>query len=177
MTGDKPDPRLRTPMQWNRTPAAGFTRGRIAWEPLQPDSFTANVEVQDHDSTSLLNLYRKLIHLRGANSALGNGVLVPLAASNEAVAAYVRRDSSRAVLVIANLGATTVSGVTVSSKDSIAVPGRYSLRTLLGAPSASGATGQLNVGRNGRISGFAPVRSLARGESLILELTASVGRE
>ena len=27
MTGDKPDPRLRTPMHWSRGPAAGFTRG------------------------------------------------------------------------------------------------------------------------------------------------------
>ena len=46
MTGDKPDPRLRTPMHWTRGRAAGFTTG-VPWEPLQPDSMTANVEAQD----------------------------------------------------------------------------------------------------------------------------------
>ena len=48
MSGDKPDPRLRTPMHWNAFPAAGFTDG-VAWEPLQSDSLTANVAAQDAD--------------------------------------------------------------------------------------------------------------------------------
>jgi glycosidase len=39
MAGNKPDPRLRTPMQWARGPGAGFTDG-LVWEPLQPDSLT-----------------------------------------------------------------------------------------------------------------------------------------
>src|SRR5260221_4893290 len=39
MTGDKPDPRLRTPMQWKpaRGRGAGFTTGK-PWEAAQPDS-------------------------------------------------------------------------------------------------------------------------------------------
>src|SRR5437879_8461365 len=69
MTGEKPDERLRTPMQWVLAPAAGFTSGK-PWEALQPDSFTANVAVEDRDTTSLLNRYRRLIHLREANAAL-----------------------------------------------------------------------------------------------------------
>ncbi|MDQ4080006.1 MAG: alpha-amylase family glycosyl hydrolase, partial [Gemmatimonadota bacterium] len=88
MTGDKPDPRLRTPMHWRRAPAAGFTTG-AAWEPLQPDSMTANVEAQDADPSSLLNLHRRLIHLRGANIALGGGDFMPLLTSHDAVAAYL----------------------------------------------------------------------------------------
>src|SRR2546429_6624771 len=55
MTGDKPDERLRTPMQWALAPAAGFTTGK-PWEALQPDSFTANVAVESRDLESLLNL-------------------------------------------------------------------------------------------------------------------------
>ena len=46
MTGAKPDPRLRTPMHWNRQASMGFTTG-LPWEPLQPDSLSANVEAQD----------------------------------------------------------------------------------------------------------------------------------
>ncbi len=104
MTGDKPDPRLRTPMHWSRGPAAGFTRG-VPWEPLQPDSMTANVEAMEADAGSLLNHYRSLIHLRAANPALAGGELVPLTTSNDAVAAFLRRDGGRVVLVLANLGA------------------------------------------------------------------------
>src|SRR5207302_6232180 len=37
MTGDKPDPRLRTPMQWAPRPGVGFTSG-TPWESPQPDS-------------------------------------------------------------------------------------------------------------------------------------------
>ncbi|MEO8336420.1 MAG: alpha-amylase family glycosyl hydrolase, partial [bacterium] len=76
MTGDKPDERLRTPMHWTRTKAAGFTTG-APWEPLQPDSMTANVAAQTNDRTSMLNLYRRLIHLRGSNAALAVGELIP----------------------------------------------------------------------------------------------------
>src|SRR5207237_4521232 len=42
MTGDKPDPRLRTPMQWAPRPGVGFTSG-TPWESPQPDSFVTNV--------------------------------------------------------------------------------------------------------------------------------------
>ena len=110
MSGDKPDPRLRTPMQWTRGRAAGFTSGK-AWEPLQPDSLTANVAVQHADPASLLNRYRRLIHLRTANTALGAGELIPATASTGAVTAYLRRDGTKVLLVVANLGRTPLSAV------------------------------------------------------------------
>src|SRR5207237_7941434 len=90
MTGDKPDERLRTPMQWSRSSHAGFTSG-TPWEGLQKDSLTANVERENRDPNSLLNLYRKLIHLRDENVALASGELIPLSASSEGVASYIRR--------------------------------------------------------------------------------------
>ena len=123
MTGDKPDERLRTPMQWTRAPAAGFTRGK-PWEALQADSFTANVAVESRDTASLLSLYRRLMHMRAANSALRDGELVPVETGQESVLAYIRRDSARAVLVVANLSTTAAGG--------IAVPQGYRLRTRAG---------------------------------------------
>ena len=165
MTGDKPDPRLRTPMHWARKPAAGFTTG-APWEPLMPDSMTANVEAQDDDPSSLLNLHRRLIHLRGANAALGGGELVPLTASNDAVAAYVRRLGDRVVLVIANLGTTPLAGVTVASPEGAVPAGRYSLTSLLGGPAGQ----SLRVGSNGRIQAYRPLASLGPLETHVLEL-------
>jgi len=99
-------------MQWAHAPAAGFTSGK-PWETLQPDSFTANVAVESRDTASLLSLYRRLMHMRAANSALRDGELVPAETGKESVLAYIRRDSTRAVLVVANLGNTLAVGVPV----------------------------------------------------------------
>ncbi len=170
MAGDKPDPRLRTPMHWNRAPAAGFTDG-LSWEPLQPDSFTANVAVQDPDPKSLLNLYRRLIHLRAEHPALGGGELLPLVGSSNALATYLRREGDRVVLVVANLGATPLSNVTVSSERSALPTGRYDVQSLLGG--LQGAP--LSVGGNGRIEGYVVVSSLGPLESHVFDV-ARVGR-
>ncbi len=118
MTGDKPDPRLRTPMQWAPGRGVGFTSG-TAWESPQPDSLATNVAAQDADPGSLLNRYRRLIHLRKQHEALATGRLVALAATNPQVTSYLRRAGSHAVLVVANLGAAPASGVSISSRESL----------------------------------------------------------
>lgn len=155
MTGSKPDPRLRTPMHWKKTRAAGFTTG-MAWEPLQPDSLTANVEAQDRDRTSLLNHYRTLIHLRAANPAIGTGDFLPLNPGNDAVASYLRRSGNRAVVVVANLGTSRLSGIQLSSGKSALPAGTYSARSLMGGSAAT----TLRVDETGAISGWIPVPSL-----------------
>jgi glycosidase len=166
MTGDKPDPRLRTPMHWNRAPAAGFTDG-LAWEPLQPDWLTANVEVHDADPNPLLNLYRRLIHLRAENTALASGVLVPLTASTTAVAAYLRQQGSRTALVVANLDGEPLSGVTVSSEARVLPAGRYEVQSLLGGPPGA----LLTIRRSGYIEGYVALRTLEPLESHVFELS------
>ncbi len=166
MTGDKPDPRLRTPMQWAPERGAGFTEGQ-AWEPLQPDSLTTNVALQDADPASLLNRYRRLIHLRATNAALAGGELIPLRASNDAVAAYLRRDGERAVLVVANLGTAPIVNAHLTSSDGVLPAGRYRATSLLDGPAGT----PLQVGRGGRIHAYVPVVSLRPLESQVFELT------
>lgn len=169
MGGDKPDPRLRTPMQWRPGPGAGFTDG-LAWEPLQPDSLTADVAIQDADSGSLLNHYRRLIHLRDTHPALGAGVLVPLTTNQGAVAAYVRRDESsgNTVLIVVNLGSTPLRGVTLTSVERVLPAGQYALRSLLSSQTAT----SLRIGSDGRVRGRAPLPSLAPQEAYVLELSS-----
>jgi glycosidase len=168
MTGDKPDPRLRTPMHWSRGPAAGFTTG-TPWEPLQPDSLTANVEALDADPNSLLHLHRRLIHLRAATPALAGGELMPLTAGNDAVAAYLRREGEGAVLVVANLGRARLEGVALGSSGRVLAPGRYDARNLLGGPAAA----NVQVDGAGRIQGYVPLPALAAQETHVLELSRS----
>jgi alpha-amylase len=167
MTGDKPDERLRTPMHWTRSKAAGFTTA-APWEPLQPDSLTANVAAQANDKASMLNLYRKLIHLRSSNAALAAGELVPVDASNDAVTAFLRRDGANVVLVVANLGTTPLSGVTVSSNQGAVPIGRFATRDLLG-----GAVGaELDASADGTLREYVPVATLAPLQAYVLELKA-----
>ncbi len=166
MTGAKPDERLRTPMQWNAAPGAGFTRG-VPWERLQDDSLTATVAAQDHDASSLLNLHRRLIHLRSSNAALANGALVPLATSDSTVTAFLRRDGHHVVLVIANLGATAATGVTVSSGARTMSRGSFAARALFGGADET----RFAISSDGRISAYVPIRTLAPLQGYIFELS------
>jgi alpha-amylase len=166
MTGDKPDPRLRTPMHWRTGRAAGFTTG-AAWEPLQPDSATANVAVENADPGSLLNHYRRLIHLRASTRALAAGDFLPLESSDPAVAAFLRRDGPRAVLVVANLATTARTGVTISSGAGALSQARYAARDLLG----SAATAALDVATDGQLRAYAPLPALDARRTYVIELT------
>ena len=171
LTGDKPDPRLRTPMHWTTGRAAGFTTGQ-PWEPLQPDSNTVTVAAQDGDPNSLLNLFRRLIHLRSAKAALASGVLVPLQTTDTAVAAFIRTDNERLILVVANLGEAPRTGVRISTTSSAQHPGRYEGTDLL----RGAARSHVAVARNGSISAFVPVATLAPLEAYVFELRPTLPR-
>ena len=62
----------RTPMQWDSSVRAGFTTGE-PWLPVGPSSGQLNVAREAADPCSLLNLYKRLIALRRASSALTVG--------------------------------------------------------------------------------------------------------
>lgn len=165
MTGDKPDPRLRTPMQWNPSAGVGFTTG-TPWEAPQPDSLTTNVSVEAPDSGSLLVLYRRLIHLRKQNDALAAGALVPLAAANPRVAAYLRMAGDHVVLVVANLGSAPIAGISLGSAPGALPPGDYEARNLLDGRDEA----VLHVASDGRITTDAPAAPIGGRESLVLDL-------
>lgn len=166
MTGDKPDPRLRTPMQWSGQPGVGFTTG-TEWESPQPDSMTTNVAAQKDDPGSLLNLYRRLIHLRRQNEALASGELLAISTSDTSVTAFLRRAGDEAVLVVANLGPTPVAGIAIDSEDGVLPPGDYNAGNLLGG--RDGAL--LRVGPDGAIRGYVPVSgALGAHEALVVAL-------
>jgi alpha-amylase len=166
MIGAKPDERLRTPMQWSTASGAGFTRGR-PWERLQDDSLSTTVEAQDKDPSSLLALHRRLIHLRDANAALGTGELVPLTASDSAVAAYLRRDGDRAVLVVANLSRTPLRGVSLTSRVEALRRGHWTTRNMLDRS----AVAPLSIADDGQLHGYVPLATLAPLEGYLIELS------
>ncbi|NUQ21589.1 MAG: alpha-amylase [Gemmatimonadaceae bacterium] len=165
MTGTKPDPRIRTPMQWTRAAHGGFTTG-TPWEQLQPDSQAVTVEAEERDTSSLLAWHRRLIHLRSANRALGSGTLVPLTTSDSSVAAYLRRDGDRVVLVLANLGASPVRALTLSAPAGSLPPGQWRANSLLGGRNAAA----IRVPTDGAVRGWIPLGVLQPKRGYLFEL-------
>jgi glycosidase len=64
------------------------------------------VQSQDSDADSLLNLYRQVIALRNASTALRGGDYQPIQRQGSSWG-FMRTDSQETVLVVYNYGATT----------------------------------------------------------------------
>jgi len=94
----------RTPMQWDDSPNAGFTRG-VPWLPIPPSYKTVNVAAELKDPSSILNTYKNLLALRHQNRALLDGDYVALNENDANVLSYLRRYKNEAVLVVLNMSA------------------------------------------------------------------------
>jgi alpha-amylase len=103
MVGDKPDERIRTPMQWSAGANGGFTSG-TPWEELQADWRTKNVAGQDSSSASLLNHYRRLIQMRNAEPALNRGKLRLLDTTHPSIVAWLRYLADERFMIVVNFG-------------------------------------------------------------------------
>lgn len=92
----------RTPMQWDGTPQAGFSRAR-PWLPVAADHEAVNVSRQQSDPRSMLSLYRRLIQLRRRYPALAVGEYRALPASGDLLS-YCRTTTTQRIAVALNLG-------------------------------------------------------------------------
>jgi alpha-glucosidase len=97
----------RTPMQWSGEPHAGFTTA-TPWLPVAEDYPRVNVLAQRQAPTSLLNLYRRLLRLRGAEPALHVGRYTPVATDERALV-YQRTFAGTHFLVALNFRAEPIT--------------------------------------------------------------------
>ena len=97
----------RTPMQWDATRYAGFSRS-TPWLPLPDDFRRENVVNLEADARSILNLYKALINLRRKLPQLTDGVYVPIAAQGDLLL-YRRQSNDSSALIALNLGDEPVS--------------------------------------------------------------------
>lgn len=169
MTGSKPDPQIRTPMQWTAGPQAGFTTG-TPWQPVNEGYDERNVEAQAADASSLLNHYRSLIALRQAHPALSSLNLHVLDSAGRTVLAYLRTTEEEAILVVLNLGMRETDAFALGSRESPLAPGRYTARDLLTGDEAEA----LVVTEGGAVEGYQPVPVLAPQGALILEMAPAL---
>nr|MCR5731498.1 glucohydrolase [Sphaerochaetaceae bacterium] len=92
----------RTPMQWNSTINAGFTKGK-PWLPLNDDYNSVNAEAEEKDRTSVLNFYRYLASLRKELPELTEGGYRELFPESEEIFAFERKSDENSAIVLINL--------------------------------------------------------------------------
>ncbi|MCB0047758.1 MAG: maltose alpha-D-glucosyltransferase [Caldilineaceae bacterium] len=100
---------VRTPMQWNDGPNAGFSNAPAdkLYAPIIDDPTYGykriNVAGQEADATSLLDTMRHMIHTRKESLVFSRGVLEFLEPEDTAILAYLRRYQDEVVLAVHNL--------------------------------------------------------------------------
>jgi maltose alpha-D-glucosyltransferase/alpha-amylase len=114
---------VRTPMQWDSSPNAGFTAGFPDTQLVQGDlAFPkVNVAAQLSDPHSLFHTVKKMIALRKGHAAFGGSGMDWVETGNPAVAAYRRQNGEDGVLVLCNLS---------HEVQSVVVPPRYRMDCL-----------------------------------------------
>ncbi len=64
----------RTPIQWDASDNAGFSKGGVdTWLPVESHYREVNFEVQEKDPASLLHCYKQLLSIRRSHPALHSG--------------------------------------------------------------------------------------------------------
>lgn len=100
---------VRTPMQWSPDRNGGFSRAnpqRLILPTISDPEYryeSVNVELQEHNPSSLLWWTKRMIALRKQHPAFGRGSLRMLAPENRKVLAFLREHEGQALLVVANL--------------------------------------------------------------------------
>lgn len=102
----------RSPMQWDASIYAGFSSAR-PWLPVHPNYQARNVDAQQSDPDSMLNLTRKIIKLRREKPALRQGDFRLLTRQPKDVLAYLRQTAEQTVLVALNFKDCAVTLVDV----------------------------------------------------------------
>ncbi len=92
----------RTPMQWNDSENAGFTKG-TPWLPVPPTYKTHNVADESKDPDSVLEFYKSVLKLRHGNQALLNGSYKAINESDPNVLSYLRVYKGQGVVVALNM--------------------------------------------------------------------------
>lgn len=91
----------RTPMQWDATKYAGFSKAET-WLPVNDNRKDVNVVSERADRHSFLRLYQELIFLRNNSHTIMVGDYHSLAIDNDFIFGFLREYEGRRILVLLN---------------------------------------------------------------------------
>ena len=97
----------RTPLPWTADARGGFSSG-APWLPLPPEQLALAVEVQEHESSSTLQAFRRFMRWRRQHPALRWGDIEFLLAT-DSVLAFTRHYNGERLLAAFNLSAQHAS--------------------------------------------------------------------
>ena len=109
---------VRTPMQWDSSQNAGFSKGAKTWLPVHTDFSKVNVEKEKSDEHSLYRVVQQVLKLRQQMPAFSSGNLVLVEGKELAkgLLAYKRKLGNDEVMVLMNFTKT---------KKDFTVPGNW----------------------------------------------------
>ncbi|MFE5428374.1 alpha-glucosidase [Peribacillus simplex] len=91
----------RTPIQWNDSRNAGFTKG-TPWIKVNPNFPEINAEKAYNDPNSIFHFYKKLVQLRKEHEVVVYGRFELLWPDDERIFAYTRSFEEERLLVLCN---------------------------------------------------------------------------
>ncbi|MCL4256171.1 MAG: alpha-amylase, partial [Anaerolineae bacterium] len=167
-TGTKPDPDIRTPMQWETATNGGFTTG-TPWRAVNADVMSGiNVAAQRMDLSSLLNHYKKLIDLRNTYPALRTGDMTLIETTGSAnIIAFLRHTDTETILVILNLRPRDLNDYGITLEASPISPSAQ-MTVLYGDSNLPAPT----INENGGFENYIPLPVLPARSTIILRFAS-----
>ncbi|WP_182201419.1 alpha,alpha-phosphotrehalase [Paraliobacillus salinarum] len=92
----------RTPVQWNNSKNAGFTKSDQPWISVAQNYDTINAEAALENNDSIFYHYQKLIALRKTYDVITDGNYQLILPDHHAIFAYVRDDGNEKIIVLNN---------------------------------------------------------------------------
>jgi len=130
----------RTPMQWDATENAGFSKAASTWLPVPPTYTTVNAKAEEGNPDSLFTWYRSLIRLKKTNPSIVEGSEAILDPDNPDVLSWMRKGPGHSAVVV------SVNFKPEPRTVSLSVPGvGGTLKTLIKTPGATDPTSLTSI--------------------------------
>ena len=130
----------RTPMQWDATENAGFSKAASTWLPVPPTYTTVNAKAEEGNPDSLFTWYQSLIRLKKTNPSIAEGSEAILDPDNPDVLSWMRKGPGHSAVVV------SVNFKPEPRTVSLSVPGAgATLKTLIKTPGATDPTSLTSI--------------------------------
>lgn len=93
---------VRTPMQWNGTPNAGFSSAEKTWLPINPNYHKVNAESDYKNGDSLLNAIKSLLKFRKENEVIQEGSMELMGGLPDHILGFIRKTQNEKRKILLN---------------------------------------------------------------------------